>query len=62
MDILSNEQIIAMAVAAIAEMTGSDVKDLRVVSFKEIGVSPLQKYLSENKVSFKKYTLEDEAI
>ena len=62
MDILSNEQIIAMSVAAIAEQTGSDVRDLRVVSFKEIGVSPLQKYLNDHKLNFKKYTLEDEAI
>ena len=33
---MSNEEIIAMAVAVIAEELGTDVQRVRVVSFKEV--------------------------
>lgn len=60
MEELTKEEIIAMAVAAIAEETGTDAKNLRVTSFKEVQKSLLSQYLSDNNISYKKYTLEDE--
>ena len=59
---LTKEQIVAMAVAAIAEETGTDARDLRVVSFREIGESSLMKYVREKNINYKKYTLEDELV
>ena len=60
MEDLTREEIIAMAVAAIAEETGTDARDLRVTSFKEVQQSPLAQYVSDNNIAYKKYTLEDE--
>ena len=62
MEELTKEEIVAMAVAAIAEETGNALSDLRVVSFREIGESGLQKYIRENNISYKKYSLEDELV
>ena len=62
MEELTKEEIVAMAVAAIAEETGPDVRDMRVVSFREIGESDLMKYVRENNISYKKYSLEDELV
>ncbi len=62
MEELTKEEIVAMAVAAIAEETGNALSDLRVVSFREIGESGLQKYIRENNISYKKYSLEDELL
>ncbi|MBR5425921.1 MAG: hypothetical protein IK106_05310 [Clostridiales bacterium] len=62
MEELTKEEIVAMAVAAIAEETGTDVRDMRVVSFREIGESDLMKYVRENNISYKKYSLEDELV
>ena len=50
MEELTKEEIVAMAVAAIAEETGTDVRDMRVVSFREIGESALMKYVRENNI------------
>ena len=57
---LSREEIVAMAVAAIAESTGKALHDLRVVSFRELGESALEKYIRNNNVTYRKYQLEDE--
>ncbi|MCR5273936.1 MAG: hypothetical protein K6E26_01125 [Clostridiales bacterium] len=62
MEELTKEEIVVMAVAAIAEETGTDVRDMRVVSFREIGESDLMKYVRENNISYKKYSLEDELV
>ncbi|HBZ77107.1 MAG TPA: hypothetical protein DEO39_00195 [Clostridiales bacterium] len=62
MEELTKEEIVAMAVAAIAEKTGKDIKNLRVVNFRELGESPLMKYIRDNNISYKKYTLEDELV
>lgn len=62
MEELTKEEIVAMAVAAIAEETGNAPSDLRVVSFRELGESSLQKYIRENNISYKKYSLEEELL
>ena len=60
MEELTKEEIVAMAVAAIAEETKTDIRSLRVVSFRELGENPLLKYVRENNIAYKKYSLEDE--
>lgn len=60
MEEITKEEIIAMAVACIAEETGTEAKDLRVTSFREVQLSPLAQYVSDNNICYKKYTLEDE--
>ncbi|MBO4927443.1 MAG: hypothetical protein J5379_04245 [Clostridiales bacterium] len=62
MEQLTKEEIVAMAVAAIAEKAGKDVRNLRVVNFRELGESPLMKYIRDNNIQYKKYTLEDELV
>lgn len=59
---LQYEQIAAMAVAVIAEETKDDIQNLRVVSFKEVQKSNLERYLEKYGINFKKYQLEDEII
>lgn len=54
---MDEKKIVAMAVAAIAEELGEDVKNLRVVSFKKIEKGSLAKYLEKNQIHFKKYQL-----
>lgn len=56
---LTEEQIVAMAVAAIAEEEALDVKTLRVVRFCEVGETPLARYIRETGVSYRKYQLGD---
>ena len=51
------EKIVAMAVAAIAEETQEDVKNLRVVSFREIKKSSLEQYIADHGIQYKKYQL-----
>ena len=53
------EKIVAMAVAAIAEETGTDPKQVIVRSFSEIQKSSLEKYIEEHHLSYHKYQLED---
>jgi ribosomal protein L15E len=62
MEELTKEEIVAMAIAAIAEESGTDAKNLRVVSFREIGESALDKYVRENNIAYRKYQLEDELV
>ena len=52
------EKIIAMAVAAIAEERKIEPKHVRVISFKEIQQSSLEKYITDQKISYQKYQLE----
>ena len=54
---LSREQIVAMAVAAIAEETGEDIAALRVNSFREIHKSSLEQYIADNHIQYQKYQL-----
>ena len=60
MEELTKEEIIAMAIGAIAEETNTDAKNLRVVSFKEVQKTPLMQYVSDNNINYKRYELEDE--
>lgn len=54
------DELVAMAVAAVAEDMRTDAKRIRVVSFREIFPGPLENYLAERKISFKRYELKDE--
>lgn len=56
---IAKEKIVAMAVAAVAEELREDVSRLRVVSFREVHRSSLERYLSENKIQYRKYKLGD---
>ena len=56
---MDTEKIIAMAVAAIAEETGTEVKHISVRSFREVHICSLDKYLTENHIAYHKYQLED---
>lgn len=52
-------EIIAMAVAAIAEELKTDSRRIRVLSFKEVEKSNLEKYIEENSIQYCKYQLGD---
>ena len=54
------DELVAMAVAAVAENMRLDIRRIRVVSFREVFPSPLENYLAERKISFKRYELKDE--
>ena len=56
---MERENVLAMAVAAVAEETQTDVKQVRVLSFREIKKSPLEQYLADNHITYHKYQLED---
>ena len=51
------DEIVVMAVAAIAEELGTDVKHIRVHSFREVKKSSLAQYLEDNHIKFTKYEL-----
>ncbi len=53
------EQIVAMAVACIAEEIKTDISAIRVISFKEIKKSSLEQYISEHQIRYTKYRLGD---
>lgn len=53
----SREELVAMAVAVIAEELGTDVQHVRVCSFREIKKSGLAQYLEDNNISYTKYEL-----
>ncbi len=59
MEDLEIEKILAMAVAAVAEMNGIEPKRVIVRSFKEIQKSSLEKYIEDHNISWRKYQLED---
>ena len=54
------DELVAMAVTAVAEDMRQDIRRIRVVNFREILPSPLENYLAEKKISFKRYELKDE--
>lgn len=56
---LSDDEIITMAIAAIAEELGTDVKKIRVKSFSEVQKSDLEKYVEENHINYTKFSLEE---
>ena len=56
---IDHAKIVAMAVAAIAEETNTDISRIRVVSFKEAYGDCLEKYIKENDIQYKKYQLGD---
>ena len=57
---LDMNELVAMAVAAVAEDLRQDIRRIRVVSFREVFPSPLENYLVEREISFKRYELKDE--
>lgn len=56
---MEKDKIVAMAVAAIAEELKLDIQKVRVLSFKEVEKSSLEKYIEENSVQYIKYQLGD---
>ena len=54
------DELVAMAVATVAEDMQTDAKRIRVMDFHEVFPSPLERYLAERKISFKRYELKDE--
>lgn len=58
---MEKDQIVAMAVAVIAEEIKTDSKRIRVISFREIEKSSLEKYIEEHSIHYNKYWLGDKA-
>ena len=52
-----DEEIIAMAIAALAEELNADIKRIRVKSFNEVQKSSLEKYIEENHIRYSKFIL-----
>ena len=59
MENLEIEKVLAMAVAAVAEMNGVEPKKVIVRSFKEVQKSSLEKYIDDHSITWRKYQLED---
>ena len=58
--VLDMDELVAMAVAAVAEELRTDVTRIRVVNFHEVFPRSLDRYLAERKISFRRYELKDE--
>lgn len=56
---LTNEEIVAMAIGAIAEELKINIKRVRILSFEEESDCALNKYLQEKGITFSKYQLGD---
>lgn len=56
------EKVLAMAVAAVAEENGVELKHVTVRSFKEIQKSSLEKFIEDNNISYQKYQLEGKRV
>ena len=56
---MDKEKAIVMAVAAFAEEKGIPIKNVKVLSFKEIQKSSLVKYIEENQIVYNKYSLSE---
>ena len=54
---LSNQEIVAMAISAIQYETNIPMDNVRVVSFRQIKSNELQNYVSIYQQNYKKYTL-----
>lgn len=57
--LMEKDEVIAMAVAAIAEELKIDIKRIRVKSFKEVEKSNLEKYIEEKSIQYRKFQLGD---
>ena len=57
---LEKEQVIAMAVAVIAEDQQEDLSRIRVVSFREVQKSSLEQFVEDHHILYKKYQLGEE--
>lgn len=53
---LSDEQILAMAMAAIAE-ENVDIKRIRVISFRRIRKTALEQYVEDHAITYRKFLL-----
>ena len=58
--LLSEEMVLAMAIACIAEEEKTDISGYRVVSFNEIQKSSLEEYIEMKQIAYKKYQPGDE--
>ena len=58
---MDKKAIVAMAVAAAAEELHIEVHRIKVLSFKEVEKSSLEKYIEEKGISFQKFQLGDKA-
>ena len=54
---MDNKAIVAMSVAAIAEELHTEVQRIKVLSFKEVEKSSLEKYIEERGIYFHKFQL-----
>lgn len=54
---MEKEEIIAMAVAAAAEELKTEIKQIQVLSFKEVENSSLERYIEEKSIHYEKYRL-----
>ena len=54
---LKDDEIVAMAIAAIAEELYTNVKKIRVKSFSEVQKNDLEKYIEENHINYTKFSL-----
>lgn len=57
---MSEETVLAMAIACIAEEEKTDASRYRVVSFGEIQKSSLEQYIEVKQIAYKKYQPGDE--
>ena len=57
---MTKEEIVAMAVAVLAEELGTEIKRVQICSFTEIEKSSLEKYIEDRALQYKKYQLGDE--
>jgi uncharacterized OsmC-like protein len=56
---LKDDEMVAMAVVAIAEEMKIDIRKIKVKSFYEVQKSNLEKYIEENNIYYSKYKLGD---
>ncbi|MCQ2472547.1 MAG: hypothetical protein MJ098_00165 [Saccharofermentans sp.] len=54
---MEEAQIVAMAVACIAEENGVDIDKVVVRSFKKVEKTGLEKFIADNNISYHKYQL-----
>lgn len=56
---MEKEEIVAMAIAAIAEELKTEVHRVKVLSFHEVEKNILERYIEENSIDYNKYQLGD---
>lgn len=57
---MPDDEIVAIAVAAVAEELKTDVSRIRVVSFEKVEKSDLERYIEEHSIRYTKYQLGDQ--